>query len=370
MKYPLTKIKRSMHSPNEEIPLRIPWTRNRVIETIRQRRVYGEAIHCNGVRQDLPALYKATIRIFGSFDGAIRAAGLNPAKIRKAPRPLVKSRAEILTWILERRESGLSLGYKAVFADSRRMLNCARREFGSWRQAVSEAGIEYGTVRQCKPGRYSTPEAILKALQTRYRRGYSLRCSGMRMGVRRNRALLKAATASFGGWRKALQAAGIPEAKRLSRKRGKYLTGGEVVAEILRRHKAGIPINTASLHHGRHKDRGLYTKGGILFGSWLKALEAAGFDCSKIARVSHKRKAYVSASAVLEEIQRRHRAGLPLAFKLMERGNHHDRNLRDAARRFHGSWEMAVEAAGIPYGSIKSRIGRPNLIIALPVAVL
>ncbi len=346
----------------EPLPVKIPWTRNQVIEEIRKRRNEGKALNGNGVRKDEPSLYKAAIRLFGKYDLAILAAGLKPEMTRIAPPPPAYTREQIAAWITDRNQQGLSVTYKTMKTEYLRMLKCARRLFGTWQQAVEAAGVDYSATFNIRERRYSSDDSILTAIKERHKLGLSVRSLDVRKGDPRDPALLKAAVHRFGNWREALQVAGIPlpviERQRRTRA-GKYQSASDVVTEIKRRISCGLPINSEKISKGAQRDGNLYIQACKHCGTWRQAVEAAGVDYSKIGRVVRWRTTYTTFESVLNEIHRRHSAGLPLAFKLMERGPHHDRNLRDAGKRLFGSWRTAIETAGLNYADLMSPIGRP-----------
>lgn len=61
-----------------------------------------------------------------------------------------------------------------------------------------------------------------------------------------------------------------------------------------------------------------------------------------------------SRSDVVDAIRRRRASGLPLSLASMKRGGHRDLSLLGAGVRQFGSWRLAVEAAGIPYDSVRA----------------
>ena len=347
----------------EPLPVKIPWTKNRVIEEIRKRCVEGKVLYGNGVRRDDPSLYKAALRLFHKYDQAILAARLNPALTRKSPPPAPYTREQITAWIVDRHQQGLSVTYKTMKTEHLRMLKCARRTFGTWRQAVEAAGVNYDATFNIRERQYASSEAILTAITERHLRGHSMRGIDVRRGTPSDPALLKAAVNVFGKWRDALLAAGIPlpVVERHATRQGKYQSASDVVAEIKRRMAGGLPINTGKVLKGAQRDGNLYAQACKHCGAWQKAVEAAGVDYASIGRAVRWRTTYTTPEAVLAEIHRRHNTRLPLSFKLMERGPHHDRNLRDAGKRLFGSWRNAIEAAGFDYAILMSPIGRPKL---------
>jgi len=126
---------------------RLDWTDNVVLTEIRKRRRRGLALHAEGVVQDVgQALLKQARQRFGSWDDALREAGLDPVRIRRSG---VWTRERVISAIRARAEAGKSLLRKDVVAEDPRLVKAAAREFPySWGRAVEAAGVGRG-----RPGR-------------------------------------------------------------------------------------------------------------------------------------------------------------------------------------------------------------------------
>ncbi len=111
-------------------------------------------------------------------------------------------------------------------------------------------------------------------------------------------------------------------------------------------------MNTSAVIRG---DNQLYIKGKRFFGSWGKALEAAGVDPEKIRRGLPPRPRYPSPESLSKEIQRRQREHLPLYSQGVAKGPHADVALLRHACRAFGSWDRALDAAGLDATKIRRR---------------
>lgn len=58
------------------------WDRHTVAFDLRQRKANGDAMNSGAVQADEPALHAAAIRYFKTFDAALKAAKLDPARVR------------------------------------------------------------------------------------------------------------------------------------------------------------------------------------------------------------------------------------------------------------------------------------------------
>ena len=93
------------------------------------------------------------------------------------------------------------------------------------------------------------------------------------------------------------------------------------------------------------------------FGSWTRAVKAAGVD-PEIARAPRNGK-YPTGESVVRAIRKRKRAGLALNSGAMTRGPDRDGYLFNQARRHFETWGKAVEAAGLDYDAVRQKPRNP-----------
>jgi hypothetical protein len=126
--------------------------------------------------------------------------------------------------------------------------------------------------------------------------------------------------------------------KRIKRRWNK-----EKVLTAIAAHKArGTMLNQSAI---ARLDLGLYYAGRAYFGSWPKAITAAGLDYGEI-----RRSGFWNRNRVIERILARKRAGLPLHVSAVENS---EGGLAGAASAYLGSWRTAIKAAGFDYATIK-----------------
>lgn len=160
-------------------------------------------------------------------------------------------------------------------------------------------------------------------------------------GVRQTHGPLFSAARSrshFGSWKAAIEAAGLDYAKI---KRGEQVWSQErVTAAIREAAERGEDLLSLDFKN-RHKKLYSAACAGRYFGSWRRALIAAGLDYDAM-RSEH----FWSKARIVGEIGRRHREGLGLNWSSIDQT---DPGLYRAARRKEnfGSWRAAVAAAGI-----------------------
>jgi hypothetical protein len=275
------------------------WSRERVIEAIRQWRHSGRPltrVPMTAVWKNHSALYANAKRLFGRWLAALRAAGLAPDPPRKW------SKQDVLDAIRERQRSGLSL--VGLWRTARPLNRAAKRHFGTWYEALRAAGIS-----DCP--RCWTREQVVADLQACHRDGIPPPDVW-----RTNKPLFSAARRLFGSWPRALEASGVP-----CRRRRKW-SEEAVLTELRDWHRGSTP-STSINYAARH-----------WFGSTQEAWIAVQLEPPYLKWTPQR---------VIEAIQDRYVRGSPA-----RSAGFGDHSLRDAARRIFGNWPAAMAAAGLP----------------------
>ncbi|MDT7897746.1 MAG: hypothetical protein RRB24_10605 [Armatimonadota bacterium] len=222
---------------------------------------------------------------------------------------------------------------------------CSRRYFGSWKAAIEAAGFDYDKVVRIKRW---TPEEVLAEIRALYRQGADLRPSAV---AKHHQTLLVAARKRFGTWAKAVKAAGIDYEAYLRQQHQEWVEADKryIIEEIRRLYREGRidELSGAWRHHLT-----LFRKARHRFGSWKAAIEAAGLNYEAI--VSRRK---WTKESILREIQRLYAEGKDLSVTAMQRNYP---NLLAIAQSpyYFGSWQAAIEAAGLDYELIKRQRGR------------
>lgn len=172
-----------------------------------------------------------------------------------------------------------------------------------------------------------TREMILRHILQREAEGQPLTTGGE--GVDHN--LYCASRRIFGSWRNAIIAAGIPPERVLTWERW---SPAKILSKIRLISRRRRPLTSDEIERRYHN---LVSAARRHFGSWSKAVLAAGVDPTKLQRVVPW-----SRERVIEAILTRTLRNEPLVARLIE-----PRSLVDAGHRFFGSWRAAVSAAGM-----------------------
>lgn len=220
------------------------WSKERVIEELKR-------VRCNGPRANRK-LDDAARRCFGSVRAALKVAGLPCGKPERGSSGW--SREKVIEAIRRRHRNGESL--LRTNREDRALYEAAKRLHGSWTAALATAGFPRPP-RDC----YTADEVRLRIIDL-YERGLPLTCKQSD-----EPKLRRSFKKHFGGWRKAVESLGLGSELR------RMWTSQKVIEAIIHRRAEGFDLSTT-----RDDDHGLFVAAKVRFGSWNKALVAAGID--------------------------------------------------------------------------------------------
>lgn len=192
-----------------------------------------------------------------------------------------------------------------------------------------------------------TRESILGELLRRYETEQDLSYSGM---LRENLPLLRAATRYFGSYPLAIASAGLNYDEL---RRYRSWTNERIIERL---QELATQAADLSWRHVSTKLDPTLAAAAVKahhFGSWQKALEAAGLDYEAIRRYHDW-----SEAEVLYRIRERYDNGQALNAKALEKEN---TALITAARRRFPAWHASLQAAGLDYTDfvLRSPSGKP-----------
>lgn len=120
-------------------PKRRDWTAPAVLAAIRKRRRASHALGTRRVRADGAGLYQQGWKFFGSWSEALRAAGVDPDRVRLTRR---WTRETVLEALRARAKRRRSMHYRAVEREESRLYKATRRLLpGGWDAALARAGL-------------------------------------------------------------------------------------------------------------------------------------------------------------------------------------------------------------------------------------
>lgn len=374
----------------------------RISAGVRRLAGRGEPLYARNVaRCDRPLLDAAVAR-YGSWKPALRRAGFNP--VHHADPMDVPTLADAKAWARRRHRAGESVLARDVPSD---LYACVmNRVHGGWAAFVDSLGITYPGVVKRRDWMDAT---VLRAIRARKRAGKGLTSSAVKD---EHQALWHQGRNRFGSWDAALEAVGIdPRAIRQS----KRWRADEVVAAVAARARGGEPLDASTVVRQAKR---IYRWGLHHFGTWDDVLRAVGRDPAEHRRpgnrltveriaehlrarvrrgepvrarcIAHRWKTFVreatglawpdfvehlglpygrrlvrwSRDEVLRRLQQRERAGATLHARAVCR---EFSSIYIYAGRFFGSWDAALEAAGIDraVGRARRRWSRPEVVAAI-----
>lgn len=177
------------------------------------------------------------------------------------------SRETVIRRIVKRESQKRGLTEEVVRRESPALHRSACEEFGTWNTALKYAGVGILRlyVRECY-----TRECVIQKIRAYGEKGSKPTATSV---ISHDRRLYDAARRHFGGWRRALMAAGIIVVAPSSSGRRQTWSRQRVIEHILLRQQAGKPLTFRRVQ----KDQGALLWAAIRhFGSWNDALAAAG----------------------------------------------------------------------------------------------
>jgi hypothetical protein len=163
----------------------------------------GETLNYYSIANNNLALLRAATRYFGTWEAAVKFAGLDYDEIRR-----YKSwtRDRIVARIKELHAQGVDLSWRNVCLHVDPQLAAAatkKSHFGSWREALETAGLDYDAIRKYREW---DDARILDMVREFHRNGKHLNAKNMEQ---EDITLITAARRRFDSWHQALTAAGL-----------------------------------------------------------------------------------------------------------------------------------------------------------------
>ncbi len=115
------------------------WTREGVVSELKARSREAEPMNSGAVQRDDPGLHAAAVRHFAGYDQALRAAKLDPDKVRRRK---LWDRSEVIAGLKAARKAGKHLSDSALRREQPALYGAAVRLFGSFTAARDAAGVK------------------------------------------------------------------------------------------------------------------------------------------------------------------------------------------------------------------------------------
>ena len=114
------------------------WDRQEIVFEIRQYFQAGESLNSGAMQQEDPGLHAAAVRHFGTYDAAILAAKIDPAKVRQRRS---WDKQQVITMLKAAERRGEHLSDSAIRQNNPPLYGAAVRLFGSFTKARDSAGL-------------------------------------------------------------------------------------------------------------------------------------------------------------------------------------------------------------------------------------
>ncbi len=305
------------------------WTRERLLRELRRG---NRSQHALAHSRAPAALALAARRMFGGWDAALRAAGIDPREHRFTK-----------TWDLDRlvaairghARTGHAVSSSWVMEHDPALHRAAIRLLGNWTSAIRAAGLD---VRAHRVPKRWTLDHVVEWVRRTHAESGDVRSSHAPAGA------LERVRGEVGvPWSAFLESLGIPypgSVKRLD------WSDAEVLRSIRARGRSGKALNAMAVE--RAEGQALTKQARIRFGSWGEALRRAGYDPDRILKTRVWTRADVVAAlrAMAREGKSLRRAEVVAS---------HKRLVWAAARVFPWSWRRALAAAGLTEEAVEMR---------------
>jgi hypothetical protein len=115
------------------------WNKQTIVWELRARSRDHEPLNSGAIQRDDPGLHAAAVRHFATYDAALRAAKLDPEKVRERR---TWTKTEVVKGLKGAKKSGRHLSDSSVRRDEPALYGAAVRLFGSFTAARTAAGIK------------------------------------------------------------------------------------------------------------------------------------------------------------------------------------------------------------------------------------
>ena len=115
------------------------WDKDSIVYELRSRSREHEPLNSGALQSSDPGLHAACVRHFGSYDDALRAARLDPLKVRRRQS---WQKNDVIRALRAARRNGSHVSDSAVRRDHPALYGAAVRLFGSFTAARTAAGIK------------------------------------------------------------------------------------------------------------------------------------------------------------------------------------------------------------------------------------
>jgi len=134
---------RALHASGlhaDEVSRYRKWTRDGIIFELRQHHRDRANLNSGSIQRADPGLHAAAVRHFSSYDEALRAAKVDPQKVRQRR---TWTKEQVISGLRRGQKSGSAMSDSAVRHENPALYGAAVRLFGTFTAARNAAGIQW-----------------------------------------------------------------------------------------------------------------------------------------------------------------------------------------------------------------------------------
>lgn len=252
------------------------WTKSSIVRKIDTLFSENFDISASNVKKKYPSLYSMARNYYKSWNRSVQASGLDYNRIRKDKNNISWSKEMVLEKIrlLADNKEILSSKYNSV--NQKKLWNAANHYFYSWRNAVEAANINYESISE-KILDWSA-EKVKSEILNIYNNDLPLFASY----AKNNYVALYGAASTFnGGWKQAVEKAGLDYSQINKRANEIDWSPSLIKKTILEIDERGEDLCESVI---LRKQSSLRTAARRVFGSWEGAIEYAGLEIDKVRK--------------------------------------------------------------------------------------
>src|SRR5689334_16229570 len=133
---------RALHAAGldaDDVSIYRAWDRNTIVFELKERARDHEPLNSGAIQKDEPGLHAAAVRHFGTYDTALRAAGVEPSRVRRRQ---TWTKDQVTAALRSMKRSGKGVTDSEVRRDNSALYGAAQRLFGSYTKARTAAGVK------------------------------------------------------------------------------------------------------------------------------------------------------------------------------------------------------------------------------------
>jgi hypothetical protein len=327
----------------QEIRVRDPalhLTPQQIVERLRQRKKRGLSVNNAAVHADDLRLFAAIKRSFGDYDAGLRAAGFDPAEVRRVPPKYSNAAAQKLLEAIRATAALPDRDRRRAWRNlQKRYFRLVRsKRFGSWLKVFAEAGVERSLFpispydpRNRVPVRFPNRQSVIDEFKRRLRQRLPTHSNA---AIASDPVFYKAVIKYFGKYSKLCVLLGQPPRQPRPLR---YPDRRAVLDAFQRRIEKGLPINSTAV---AKSDGSLASAVRKCFGGYPKLAALLGIPVRKLPG-----RRYPDQASVVHALQNRLAKRMPITSGALHKS---DPSLNESVRRFFGSFHAMYVALGEP----------------------